>query len=238
MTERKGFDVENLGDELIDRVEPAKEFIQKNSRSLLYVIAGIVLLAGGLYGWTYLKGKKNEEAKNDIWKLQFYFEKDSFNLVLNGRPDSDPMKAIKSAQDIIDEYKGTEQASLAHYYAGVACLKTGKYDEAIDHFKNYSGSDDIVGAMAIGLTGDAMVEKGPDNYKDAVSYYEKAAAHHSNQYTTPMYLKKAGMVYEELKEFKKAQNCYELIKKDYPKSNEAREIDKYLERAKALAVQG
>ena len=48
---------------------------------------------------------------------------------------------------------------------------------------------------------------------------------------------KAAIVYENLKQFKKAANNYELIKKDYPKSEQARDIDKYLERAKIQAEQ-
>ncbi len=237
MTEhKKGFDVENLGDELIDRVEPAKEFVQKNSRMLFYIGGAILLLIVAFYGYSYFIDKRNDAAKNEIFKLQIMFDKDSFDIVLNGRPNADPAKAIKSADEIIDEFSGTEQASLARYYAGVASLRKGKFDEAISYLKKYSGSDEITASIAIGLIGDAYVEKGPDNYKEAVSYYEKAASNSSNNYTSPVYLKKAAGVYEELKEYKKALNCYELIKKNYPKSNTAADIDKYLERAKLLAA--
>lgn len=237
MTDKKGFDVENLGDELIERVEPAKEFVEKYSRSLIYLLGGLVVLVAAIIGYRYYIDGKNEEAKNEIFKLQLMFEKDSFNIVLNGRADANPTLAIKSAGDIIDEFGGTKQSNLAHYYAGVANLRTGKFDDAIENLGKFSSSDDIIGAQALGLIGDAYSEKGPDSYIDAVKYYEKAASHHSNGYTTPMYLMKAGGVYEALKQYKKATNCYEIIKKDYPKSTEAREVDKYLERAKLLSEQ-
>jgi predicted negative regulator of RcsB-dependent stress response len=237
MTDKKGFDVEHLGDELIERVEPAKEFVQKNYRALIYLLSALVIVIAAIFGYRYYINGKNEEAKNDIFKLQLMFEKDSFNIVLNGRHDADPALEIKSANDIIDEYGGTKQANLAHFYAGVASLRTGKFDDAIDQLGKFSSSDDIIGAEALGLIGDAYSEKGPDNYNEAVKYYEKAASHHANGFTTPMYLMKAGGVYEALKQYKKAENCYELIKKDYPKSTEAREVDKYLERAKLLATE-
>ena len=131
MAVKKGFDVENLGDELIERVEPAKEFVQKNSRVLIYGLGGLVILIAAIIGYRYYTNSKNEDAKNEIFKLQLMFENDSFNLVLNGRPDADPIRAIKSAGEIIDEYGGTKQANLAHYYAGVASLRLGKYDDAI-----------------------------------------------------------------------------------------------------------
>ncbi len=235
MADHKEFDVENLGEELIERVQPAKEFVEKNSRMLIYILGGVVALLAAYFGYRYYINGKNNEAKNEIFKLQLMFEKDSFNIVLNGRTETGGLTAIKSASEIIDEFSGTKQASLARYYAGVASLKTGKFDEAIDYLKKFDGDDDIIGAEALGMIGDAYSEKGPESYNDAVKYYEKAAAHHSNGFTTPMYLMKAGVVYETLKEYKKAANCYEIIKKDYPKANDARDIDKYIARAKALS---
>ena len=73
MTDKKGFDVENLGDELIERVEPAKEFVQKNSRTLIYVVGGLIVLIGAWTGYRYYIGGKNDEAKNEIFKLQLKF---------------------------------------------------------------------------------------------------------------------------------------------------------------------
>lgn len=233
MTDKKGFDVENLGDELIERVEPAKEFVQKNSRTLMYVFGGLIVLIGAWTGYRYYINGKNDEAKNEIFKLQLMFEKDSFNLVLNGRTAENGMAPIKSANDIIEEFGGTQQANLARYYAGVSSLRLGKFDEAIEYLSKFDGDDDVIGAEAIGMIGDAYSEKG--SYDDAVKYYEKAAAHHANSFTTPLYLMKAAIVYENLKQYKKAANNYELIKKDYPKSEQARDIDKYLERAKIQA---
>ncbi len=238
MADKKGFDVENLGDELIERVEPAKEFVQKYARMILYAVGGLVVFIGAVIGYRYYIGGKNNEAKKEIYKLQLMFEKDSFNIVLNGRTGENGKTPIKSAIEIIDEFKGTAQANLAHYYAGVASLYTGKYDDAIEHFGKFDSDDDVVGADALGMTGDAYVEKGADSYNDAVKYYEKAASFHANGSTTPHYLWKAAGVYEALKQYKKAVNCYEIIKKDYPKSEQARDIDKYLELAKILAEQG
>ena len=50
-----------------------------------------------------------------------------------------------------------------------------------------------------------------------------------------MYLMRAGLTYELKGDFASALTQYEKIKKDHPKSFEAREIDKYIARAKAQA---
>jgi hypothetical protein len=47
---------------------------------------------------------------------------------------------------------------------------------------------------------------------------------------------KAAWTYEELGEYNKALKIYERIKKEFYRSHEAREIDKYIARAKSLAA--
>jgi tetratricopeptide (TPR) repeat protein len=56
----------------------------------------------------------------------------------------------------------------------------------------------------------------------------KAAQRKKNEITTPIFSKKAGLVYEELKEYKKALECYETIQKEYPQSEEGRDIERYI----------
>ena len=50
---------------------------------------------------------------------------------------------------------------------------------------------------------------------------------------SPIYLKKAGIAYESLKEYDKAVKAYETIKDKYASSMEASDIEKYIERASA-----
>jgi outer membrane protein OmpA-like peptidoglycan-associated protein len=166
-------------------------------------------------------------ANHDILRLQKAFEMDSFNAVINGYDDGDPDRMVASADEIIAAYPGTPEAGLAYYYAGAASLRLGAYDAAIDYLKKYYGNDDVVGAMAIGMIGDALVEKGFKNYPEAVTWYEKAAAYKPNSFTTPLYLKKAGGIYVELRDYTKALECFERIKKDYPNSKEAKDIERW-----------
>ena len=64
-------------------------------------------------------------------------------------------------------------------------------------------------------------------------YYADAAEMNINDFTTPLFLMKAGWAYELNSDFDKALKMYERIKFEFPASNEAREIDKYIARAKS-----
>ena len=52
-----------------------------------------------------------------------------------------------------------------------------------------------------------------------------------NEFTTPMYLLKAGMCAEEIKNFEKATECYKRIKDNYSAFASQKAIDKYIARA-------
>ena len=143
-----------------------------------------------------------------------YLEKDSISLALNGDGQ------YPGFLDIIDEYSMTKTAKLAHHYAGICHLRLGQYDEAITHLKKFKGKDKVITAMNLGLIGDA--------------YYIKASEKNANNFTTPLFIFKAGMMAEELKKYDKAEELFTTIKREYRSSAEFRNIDKYIGRVQAL----
>ena len=60
--------------------------------------------------------------------------------------------------------------------------------------------------------------------EDAVDYYNKAHKATKNDFTTPLFLWKAGLAYEALGENGKAVQLYERIESDYPESRQAQGI--------------
>ena len=52
---------------------------------------------------------------------------------------------------------------------------------------------------------------------------------------SPIYLKKAGLAYESLKQYPDALKAYETIRDKYNQSMEAMDIDKYITRVKLLS---
>ena len=71
-----------------------------------------------------------------------------------------------------------------------------------------------------------------DQAGDALGYYEQAVAHNANEYSTPMYLYKAGIAALELKQNDKALQHFQRIKDDFSKSDEAATIDAFIGMAK------
>ena len=68
---------------------------------------------------------------------------------------------------------------------------------------------------------------------DALSTYKKAVDAGTNDAITPYYLKKYGMLSEKLGKYGQAKEAYERIKRDFPSSPVATDIEKYIIRAGA-----
>jgi len=198
-----------------------EQYIEENQKSLTIILLAIVVVVGGYLGYKkfYLE-PANREAQESMYVAENYFEQDSFLLALEGDG------ANYGFLDVIDEYGITKTGNLAHYYAGICYMRTGDFEEAIDHLEKFDGEDIMVGSLALGAIGDCNLELG--NKKEAALLYNKAAIRKKNSFTSPIFLKKAGMVYEDLGELDKAMKAYTEIKKEYPESEEGKVIDKYI----------
>jgi tetratricopeptide (TPR) repeat protein len=200
-----------------------EQFIEDNQKMLSIIALALIIVVGGYWGLKKLYFLPLEqEAENSIYAAQNYFDKDSFNLALNG--DGNNLGFL----DIIDEYSSTKPGELANYYTGVCYLHLGDYEQAIDYLSSFSTDDELVSATANGALGDANLELG--NKEEAVSYYEKAIEV-DNEVIAPTYLIKLGLLYEDMGNKEEAVKTYSKIKDNYKNSTEARQIDKYITRA-------
>ncbi|HJN63530.1 MAG: tetratricopeptide repeat protein [Flavobacteriales bacterium] len=201
-----------------------EQYIEDNQKSLTVIAGAIVAIVAIYLGFTnfYLEPLE-QEAHADMYMAEIYFEKDSFNLALNG--DGQYLGFL----DIADEYSLTNAGNLANYYAGLCYLHTAQSEDAIEYLSDFSSDDIILSTLALGCIGDAYLEL--EDNSSALKYYEKAADNASNDFTTPRYLMKQAIVLEMDEEFEDALKIYNQIKQDYSKSQIAQDIEKYIVRA-------
>ena len=219
--------------ELKTKATPAKtegvksgSFVQENQKSLLFIAGAIVLMIVIYIAYLQVYLRPREvKAANQIHVAQDYWAKKDWDKAIKGA-DSYP-----GLEQIIKDYSNTKTANLAYFYLGVAYLNKGEYRKAIDNFNSYRGDDMMVAAEAYGNTGDAYVEL--KDYDKAETYFKKAVDKANNQFLSPVYLKKLGLVYEAKNDNKSAADTYKKIKTDFPASNEAKSIDEYIARSEA-----
>ncbi len=209
-------------DERLENVEEALSktelWIENNQKILWAILIALLLVALGIFGITKYKQKRNETASKLIYKAQEYFGNEQYDMALNG--DGNHVGLL----DIVNSYGSTKTGELASYYAGIAYLKQGNYKEAIEYLKKYNTNDQVLAPMALGAIGDCYMEL--EDLQNAASYYGKAAAKNPNDFTSPLFLAKQGNTYEMIGDYAKALQAYKTLKKDFPLSNEAFEINK------------
>lgn len=207
-------------------------YYEQHKETINYVGGGVLLIIGLIIGYKfYWLPSKESEASDEIFYAQSLFERDSFNLALKGGVMvrySQGTKPMMGFEKIYEEYSYTKTGTLAAFYAGVCYMQLGKYEDAIKYFEKYDLGDEILQPLAYGNIGDAYMEL--NKPEEGIKYYLKAANEKINNFTTPLFLKKSALALEQQKQYKKALELYERIKKEFPVSNEARDIDKYIAR--------
>ncbi|MBK8874169.1 MAG: tetratricopeptide repeat protein [Bacteroidetes bacterium] len=217
--------------EINETINKAEGYISENKKSISIIVGAVLVVILGYFGYTNLIVKPQEEnAIREMFMAERYFQMDSVNLAINGDGQ------FMGFQEIIDNYGSSSSANRAHYYLGMCYMKKGEWDNAIEYLSGYDAEDDVTGALALGAIGDANLEKG--NNDEALSYYMKAVDWDKNQFTSAIFLLKAATVKELQNDYKGATDLDERIKKDYPQSTEARDVDRYIARATQLSAKG
>ena len=212
-----------------------EEWVVKYQNAILASIGLVAIIVLGYLGYqNFIILPKFQEATSELNQAQYYFE-----LAVNDQSsDSLYRRALNGGEgkygflDIIDNYSGTDAAKLATYSAGMSFLNLKEYKNAIFYLDKFNGDDIILSSMSKGAIGDAFTQLG--QYEEAYDYYIMASSLNNNLYSTPKYLYKAAITGSELGEISNAIELLKRIKKDYPKSNEAKLVEVQIARLEKL----
>ncbi|NMH29367.1 tetratricopeptide repeat protein [Flavobacterium silvaticum] len=211
---------------LDETASKTEDWVLRNQKAIFGIVGAIALATVGylMYG-KFISEPKEDKASEDMFAAQQNFQK-----ALDGqKADSLFTLSLKGSEgkfgfvDIADKYSGTDAGNLANYYAGIAYLNTGKYDDAIKYLDKFKSKDQFLPVFALGAKGDAYSQK--NQQKEALDLYLEASNTNKNDFTTPMYLLKAAKVAIALNKKEDALKYLNDIKDNYPSSNEASNLD-------------
>ncbi|MBO5709990.1 MAG: tetratricopeptide repeat protein, partial [Rikenellaceae bacterium] len=198
-----------------------------HSKIFFGIIGAAVIIVAGIFCYkNFVVQPKQEEASAQMYVAEQLFAVEKFEEALNG--DGNNLGFL----DVIKKYGSTPQGNLANRYAGICYMKLGQWNEAIKFLNQYKFKkgvpNEVLNAMNYGLLGDCYVQL--NDYKNAKNFYTQAVNYSNNMLTTPMYLKKLGMILEQLNENTAALEVYKRIKYEFMNSIEARDVNKYIGR--------
>ena len=213
-------------DEMLDAAQTQGEnFFEKNSKMVVVAIVVVFALAAAIFGYKkVIVEPRMNKAQEMLFEAQYKFEAQNadYALALNGDANT------PGFAQVVEQYGNTPAGNLARMYAAACSLRLGELEQAqsyINSFKSVKGVPGaIINAMAIGIKGDIAVENG-DNAK-AAKLFEQAAKSSDNDFTTPMYLRKAALAYKAMGEAAKADALLKTINEQYPASYDVRDSQK------------
>lgn len=211
---------------LQEKIFNLENWIEKNPKPVFGIIAVLIVVIGGFFGYRYYIGGQENQAQQEMFQAVRYFEKyieplnDSIKLAIEGDGNN------LGFRDITDEYSGTQAASLANFYMGVINLKQGSFKAARLYLEDFSSSDLLVQARAYSLIGDTYMEE--KDFANAAKYYGKASSYKPNKEFSPIYMMKEALAYEKLKQNDKAMGVYRTLIEKFGESAEAQNAKKYL----------
>ena len=201
-----------------------ERFFEENSKMVMYVLAALLVVAAVALCWRSLvSAPRAQKAAEMMAEAQFRFEgaAPDYELALYGDENG------AGFADVVDNYGSTPAGNLAKHYAGICFLRLGELDKAEEYLSKYSAVRGLPGAVInaqnYGLRGDIAVDKG--EYAKAVKLYDKAVAAADNNFTAPLYLRKAALALIASGDNARAKACLERIVNEYPASSDAREAE-------------
>ncbi len=216
-------------DEMLASAQTQGEnFFEKNSKMVVVAIVVIFALAAAIFGYKkIIVEPRMNKAQEMLFEAQYKFEAQNadFALALNGDENT------PGFAQVVEQYGNTPAGNLARMYAAACSLRLGELEQAqsyINSFKNVKGVPGaIINAMAAGIKGEIAVEKG--NNAEAAKLFEQAAEVNENDFTTPMYLRKAALAYRAAGDTAKADALLKVIAEQYPSSFDARDAQKLVD---------
>ena len=215
-------------EEMLESAQVQTEnFFEKNSKMVVVAIVAIFALAAVVFGYKkVIVEPRMTKAQEMLFEAQYRFEQQNadYALALNGDENAPGFAAVA------EQYANTPAGNLAQIYAAACALRLGELEQAEAYVAKYSKVKGLAGAMinamAEGIKGDIAVEKG--DYAAAAKNFEAAANTSDNDFTAPMYWRKAAQAYRKVGDNASSDKCLNVIKNKYPGSSDAHEAEKFI----------
>lgn len=211
-------------EEVNDSLSTAAQRIEDNKKYINWALIAIAVLV--LLAVAYIYGFRNpnlEKAKQQIGEADIE--------LMNNNID----EALKDYEKVAAEFNN-KPAERAHLNAAIILYDKGEYEKAAKHLEDYDPAGNLIGPASQSLLGDCYVNL--KKLDKALAAYDKAIslAGENEAYAPAFMIKKATVLHEQ-KKYADEAAIYQTIKDKYLMYTQMNgfDVDKYLERANALA---
>ena len=215
-------------EEVNESLTSAAQRIEDNKKYINWALIAIAILALLAGGYIWLHNKNVQEAKEKIGEADIE--------LLQAQGDQAKMDQVLKDYEKVAEDFGNKTGERAHINAAILLYEKGEYEKAAKHLEEFSPAGNLIGPATQSLLGDCYVNL--KKLDKAISAYDKAISlAGDNEAYTPAFMIKKATVLNHQKKYAEEAAIYQTIKDKYPMYGQQSgfNVDKYLERANALA---
>jgi TolA-binding protein len=209
-------------DKLVTSYFKTRGWIEQNRRLVSYIISVPIILVAILWFVENNRRQSNERATTDLAKVYHLYDQGQYQLAVDGIPQEN----IRGLQSIVDDYGSTQAGEMAKLYLANSYFSMTNYDKALKYFQSVDISDKLLSSSA--LAGEASCYEAKGNHEEAANLYEQAASKYMTALQAPDDLFKAANNYSIAGKKDKAAEMLHRLKKEFPTSTYARDLDRYL----------
>ncbi len=225
-------------DEINDSLTKVTNRVQENKKVLAVITVVVLAVCALVLAYVYFfRNPAMQRANDNIGAA---------DLELIQGNDSVALAQYKKIADDGSYAAGNRaalNAAILIYQEGAAALADNKeadakkkFEEALKYAEKYSADEDIIGAAALGLQGDCLVNL--DRLDDAAGKFKKAVkVSDENPAYTPYFMIKLARIYDAQKKYADEVEILQEVKNDYPYYQQQHQVnvDAMLELAKLRA---
>ncbi len=212
-------------DQLASAAAASVGFYEEHRNLLIGLAIGLLVLIIAVVGYRFWQNGRDTQAAEMLGGVLTTYEQGNLAEALDGTADAPGLL------EIADQYGSTATGNLATFYAADALYQLERYDEAMEFFKKYDASGDILGASA--LAGQAAIHEQQGENAEAASLFRRAADAYDSPATTPDYLMSAGRNYEAAGDASDASEVYQRYLDDYGDTPTAALVEALMAQAEA-----
>ena len=209
-------------DTLVTTYFKAQTWYDENKKRLSTIGGVVLVLVLALWFYSNNMRANNDRATTDLAKVFAYYDNGQYLLAINGIPE----KNVAGLQTIVDNYGSTKSGNLARFYLANAYYNLQDYDKALQYFKDYSGGNVLLEVSA--YAGIGACNEAKDDYKKAAENYEMAGLKNAEDPNAAENLVNAARNFGRAGEKEHAVELLKKVKKEYPTSTAARDVDRYI----------
>jgi len=209
-------------DKLVTSFYELQEIYLKYQKQVLIAVAAIAVLVVAYILYGNKMEQENTEATTYLSRVLPLYKNNQFKLAIEGKPGT----KVLGLKQIVEDYGSSDAGESAKIFLGNAYYMLGKYDDALQVYEDYSGSIDLFQAAA--FAGAAGCYEAKNNPEKAAEYFKKAAFISRTNPQNPNFLLQAGLDYLDAGNKNKAKEMFEIIQRQYSKTDVGLNIDKYL----------